>query len=68
MSKHVGTKPKRESMSHNNRQHVLICGTDEEIDTYLDSLTSFAQMQEALRVLVIAVRYRQKNVYNKLTA
>jgi len=58
MSKHKGTKPKAEEAEYVNNKHVLLAGTDDEIDTYLDSLTSFAQMQEALRVLVIAVRYR----------
>ncbi len=58
MSKHVGKKPENEVSGYNSRNQVLICGTEQEMDEFLDALESIDDVRVALRVILGVIRDR----------
>tara|TARA_R110000744_G_C19210577_1_gene546003 strand:- start:44 stop:220 length:177 start_codon:yes stop_codon:yes gene_type:complete len=58
MSKHLGKKPENEVSGHNSRKHVLICGTEQEMDEFLDSLENIDDVRVALKVILGVIRDR----------
>jgi len=54
--KYKGTKPKKEAMKYKNSKHILISGTDEEAEAFLESVNNIKEIRSVLKVLLTAVR------------